>query len=38
MDRNTVLRMPVFERTWMVERMVDQREKENAEVQKSRKK
>ena len=30
--------MPIYERTWMVERMIDQREKENAEVNKARNK
>lgn len=38
MDRETTLRMPIYERTWMVERMIDQREKENAEVNKARNK
>ena len=38
MDRGTTLRMPIYERTWMVERMIDQREKENAEVNKARNK
>jgi hypothetical protein len=38
MDRATTLRMPIYERTWMVERMIEQREKENAEVNKARSK
>ena len=38
MDRNTILRMPIYERTWMVERMIDQREKENAAVEQAKKK
>lgn len=38
MDRNTILRMPIYERNWMVERMIEQREKENEAIEKAKKK
>jgi hypothetical protein len=38
MDRFTTMRLPIYERTWLVERMIEQRQKENDEVNKSKKK
>ena len=38
MDRNTTLRMPIFERIWMIERMIEQRERENEQIEKAKKK
>jgi hypothetical protein len=38
MDRNTILRMPINERVWMVERMIEQREKENDAIEKAKRK
>jgi hypothetical protein len=38
MDRFTVMRLPINERTFLVEKFIDQREKENEEVRKQSKK
>ena len=38
MDRNTTLKLPIYERIWLVERMIEQRERENEEINKAKSK
>jgi len=38
MDRFTVMRLPLNERSFLIERFIDQRDKENEQIQKQSKK